>query len=63
MLARCLTHKTPPDTLSARLSTDRLGRYPELVLSPDEFDLANDTGIQLHSAPAFHYARSGKRIT
>ena len=33
--------------------------YPELVLSVDEVDLANDTGLQLHSAPAFHYKRSG----
>ena len=32
---------------------------PELVMSVDEFDLANDTGLQLHSAPAFHYNRSG----
>ena len=39
--------------------------YPQLVLSADEEDLfyrANNdgqTGIQLHSAPAFHYPRSG----
>ena len=39
--------------------------YPQLVLSTDEIDLKmaanNDgqTGIQLHSAPAFHYKRSG----
>ena len=33
--------------------------YPELVMAIDETDLANDTGLQLHSAPAFHYSRSG----
>ena len=59
----CTKNAPPPHTLRALRAPDRLGRYPELVLSPDEFDLANDTGIQLHSAPAFHYARSGKQIT
>ena len=39
--------------------------YPELVLSADEIDLSYDTdntgleSIQLHSAPAFFYPRSG----
>ena len=32
--------------------------YPELVISADEQDLANAT-IELHSAPAFYYERSG----